>query len=729
MINLLLIASGTVSILLSGIVYLKGRLEASNLSFLLLALSMSLWAWSYVFYNNPIIFDYTFWMKLINFSGVLIVAGIFYFAHTFPTNRLPPLWLQGLFLLLNGWVVYELYFTPDFITGVDLISAGPETRVGMFYPAVAVIWISFTALSIYKLVRNYLTSVGNTRMQFLYIFTGLTIATIAAIVFDAIFPLYIGTSQYFPLSAASSIFFVGLTSYAIVRNKLFDIRLLIARSLAYALLVVTMAALYALGIFGISSLIFENNLGSLAIRNLVYAGLAVVLAFTFQPLSRLFTKLTDKVFYKDRYDPQELLSSLSHIMAVNFQLEPLLSLLLAEITDKLRLARGSFVLVEGEKIYLTKVFGYNFSFTPRPSEIKALSKEPKILVTDDLPEGGLKELLRKFGAALSAPLVAEKDFVGLIFLGEKRSGEILSDQDIKVIEIVAPEISVAIANAKSVDKIERFNVILKDEVDQATKELRRANSELMRLDQLKDEFFSIATHELRTPLTAIRGNAQLIEEYFGEKIRNKDFKEMLSAIEVNSDRLVNIVGEYLNMSRLEQGRMKFAFAQVDIGTLATELTHDLEGSLTAKGLTLKIEGDAPKAWADPDKVKEVLVNLVGNAIKFTDHGGITVRVSRDPAGVKTEVTDTGEGIPKENQILLFKKYQQAGKDSLTKVDQRGTGLGLYISKLMVEAMKGKVWLESSVEGEGTTFAFTLPAASGKEKAESEELRLPALSKA
>lgn len=229
------------------------------------------------------------------------------------------------------------------------------------------------------------------------------------------------------------------------------------------------------------------------------------------------------------------------------------------------------------------------------------------------------------------------------------------------------------------------------------------------LERSKDEFFSIASHELRTPLTAIRGNTALIQQYFAGQIKDPSLKEMIEDIHQSSTRLIDIVNEFLNVSRIEQSRIQYHKASLGILGLAKEVTEELMPLATQKGLYLRIEEgiSPPIVYADKDRVKEVLVNLIGNALKFTTQGGIAIRFISEGHFVKCSVIDTGKGMAPPNQKLLFRKFQQAGSNILTR-DMNGTGLGLYISKLMIEAMGGKIWLEASQEGRGSIFSFTLP---------------------
>lgn len=232
------------------------------------------------------------------------------------------------------------------------------------------------------------------------------------------------------------------------------------------------------------------------------------------------------------------------------------------------------------------------------------------------------------------------------------------------------------------------------------------------LERSKDEFFTIASHELRTPLTAIRGNAELILTHFTSQITDDRFRQMISDMYAASMRLIEIVNDFLDMSRLEQGRMQFAQAAFNISKTANEVVGELGTLANTKGLKLDIAQNdpLPEVWADPKLTKQVVINLISNAIKFTEKGSVTIRLSHQNDHVVVEVQDTGKGIAPEMQSLLFRKFQQAGESLITRDTTKGTGVGLYISKLLVEGMGGSIQLKESVPGKGSTFTFTLPVA-------------------
>lgn len=230
------------------------------------------------------------------------------------------------------------------------------------------------------------------------------------------------------------------------------------------------------------------------------------------------------------------------------------------------------------------------------------------------------------------------------------------------------------------------------------------------LQRSRDEFFSIASHELRTPLTAIRGNASLIKDHYSSKLKDKELVEMIDDIEESSIRLIDIVNDFLNMGRLEQGRMQFDVSDFDLVELAEETVKHYQ--VTGSRMKLYLKVDKPKekivVHADKDKVRQVLINLIGNGLKFTEKGGIEISFKKEENSACIFVKDTGRGIDVKNQSLLFRKFQQAGSSLYTRDTTKGTGLGLYISKLMVEGMKGKIWLDKSSTKEGSVFAFCVP---------------------
>ncbi len=225
---------------------------------------------------------------------------------------------------------------------------------------------------------------------------------------------------------------------------------------------------------------------------------------------------------------------------------------------------------------------------------------------------------------------------------------------------------------------------------------------------LKNEFFSIANHELRTPLTVIRDYAQLMKFQFSKVVKDPKFDHMADSIDQAGAQLIGVVNVYLDAARMETGKIPFQsqpFALADIaGTLAPQLT----ATAKAKGVAVTVDcpPTLPLVLADKDRVQQVILNLFGNAMKFTDSGSITVKAEAAGDKMSVYVTNTGRGMDQAAQNMLFKRFSQVqSKDAL-----RGSGLGLFISKKLVEQMGGTIQVESSAPGVGSSLSFTLPLA-------------------
>lgn len=244
-------------------------------------------------------------------------------------------------------------------------------------------------------------------------------------------------------------------------------------------------------------------------------------------------------------------------------------------------------------------------------------------------------------------------------------------------------------------------------IEKLAEDLEHANERLKELDQMKSEFLSIASHQLRAPITAVRGYAANVAE--GEYGPVPDhLKEPLGTIQESARLMAQSIEDYLNISRIEQGRMKYEKSNFDIADIAKKVVLELAPVAAKKKLALTVE--APEDLnvnADIGKIKQVFTNLVDNSIKYTEQGSVTVKVTKEGANARVTVLDTGVGIPAEEIGGLFEKFKRAR--GANKVNTTGTGLGLYVAKQLVEGNDGKIWIESDGAGKGSRFIFELPS--------------------
>ena len=239
-------------------------------------------------------------------------------------------------------------------------------------------------------------------------------------------------------------------------------------------------------------------------------------------------------------------------------------------------------------------------------------------------------------------------------------------------------------------------------------EKKRYERRLKELDRMKSDFVSNVSHELRTPLTAIKGSVDNMLDGLTGDLNEKQTR-YLTRIKSNTDRLARLINDLLDLSRIEAG-INLKSTNLSLETVAREVVDSLRPVAAEKAIALEIKRPqlSLNAWADPDRISQVLMNLLGNAIKFTPtNGKVTVAIEKNGAEwVKVSVSDSGPGIPSEEANRIFDKFYQVTQAEQQKV--MGTGLGLSIAKALVEMHGGKIWIESE-PGRGSTFLFTLPA--------------------
>ena len=254
----------------------------------------------------------------------------------------------------------------------------------------------------------------------------------------------------------------------------------------------------------------------------------------------------------------------------------------------------------------------------------------------------------------------------------------------------------------------------REKIENLAADLEKTNTRLTELDKQKTEFISFATHQLRAPLTAMKGYASLIIEgdlgAVGEKI-----KDAVSRMFESAKTMAIVVDDYLNVSRIELGTMKYNLEPLNMKDLVTEVAAELKPNIEKAGLKFSFNAAGEGPWtvsADPDKWKQVIANIIDNSVKYTPSGSLAVALERVPNAdgtipVRFSVTDTGIGINPAVMPKLFQKFSRA--EGANKVNIHGTGLGLFIAKEIVTAHHGKVWAESEGEGKGSKFIVELPA--------------------
>ncbi len=311
---------------------------------------------------------------------------------------------------------------------------------------------------------------------------------------------------------------------------------------------------------------------------------------------------------------------------------------------------------------------------------------------------------------IATPIVQEDQLLGVLVASSHTRKGYFSEKFVEAFEALSSELALAITNARLYSEVRELNRTLEEKVRERTRELETANRDLQELDRLKSEFLANMSHELRTPMNSILGYTQLVLDEVDGPVTH-DQRKSLERVEKNAQHLLRLINDILDLSKIEAGRLELEIHPFDLGQLAAEVVEDQQSLAEAKGVSCRavLRPGNLRIAADPNKSREVLNNLVNNAIKFTNQGSVTVTVGpkrhRRRDGVEVSVEDTGIGIPAGSTAEIFEAFKQLD-GSVTRT-YGGTGLGLSIAKRLVELHGGVIEVESR-EGEGSRFAVWLP---------------------
>lgn len=691
------------ALLLGLIVIQKGRQKTINILFGLYIFTLTFWVICNLFADTSSSLDATlFWTKFA-VVGPLLVAPIFLnLSFIFPTGSISKL------RLILIWLIPLLMF-PFIPTNLNVKEVfhepwGTDYLPGPLYYPVTILTFGYISWAISNFFTKSKKSPALIKTQLKFIGIGATLTLIIGVITSALLPL-LGYARWAILAPTSTLIMFGAIAYAIVKHKLLDINLIIARSVAYTLSVLTLGGVYVVTFFFIGQTLFgfsQNN-----DQLVFFTMLSLVLIFLFQPILQFYNTLTMSIFYRKAYSSEQLMERVGEIIKSTLSLKTLTHQVLEELAGTIGITRGALVIKDNGGFAVHQI-GYNQTPSFSENQIHNLMKgaDDHLLFFDDLDENAVKMQMRHSNLSVVLPLRVKNTFHGLLTLSEKATGESYTVQDIEVLEILMPQVSVAVQNALSYEEIRRFNVTLKEEVERATTDLKKANRNLKHLDKLKDEFVFIATHELKNPVTAMRGYLSMLQEGIFGKVPEK-MVEPVDQLQASNEQLVELVNDLLQIARSEAKTLSIKTEPALLTQTVEVVAGNVKPLIEQKKLTFnhKKLHEEIVVMADPQRLKEIINNLLSNAIKYSDKGEIRVSYEATETTVTTHVKDQGVGISKEDQKKLFTRFFRAEEEAAKGIP--GTGLGLFIVKQLIEKMGGKIWV-SSQKGEGSTFSFSLP---------------------
>ncbi len=698
-------------------VLLNNPKNLKNKSFFLLTTSISLWLLSLFLADLSTDEAVALWVLRTGlFMGAIMYLMFLLFSFVFPyrskvsRNRLILISLPMLLLAVTS-------LTDLVVPRVSIKDFGAQPEgIGVFYTISDLVGICYLLIGMLVLLYKYRHSNQEQKNQIKFVLLGLFVAIVANIFTGLVLTLLEIETNFILFGSFSLFIFALFVAYAIVRHSFFDIRPLVARSVAYILTTLSIGSIFGIVAFSVADRITSQIPNSVVFERITYTILALLLVIIFQPTLRFFNRISNRFFYQDAYDPQQALAELNKILVGNIDLHPLLRMSSELIRDTLKTKYAMFVVAdvssEKERLIGTKQDVDNSQLELIEAEAPRIRK--KVLDINSLSEGNkrLKDAMADQDVSVVAKIVLgsrANSHDGLILVGDKLSGNPYNSEDMTLLEIMVDELAIAIQNAMRFEEIQAFNVTLQQKVDEATKKLRANNEKLKELDQSKDEFISMASHQLRTPLTSVKGYVSMVMEGDAGKL-SKQQRDLLGQAFASSQRMVYLIADLLNVSRLRTGKFVIENKPTVLNEVVETEMGQLQEAAKSKQQTLVYEKPKkfPALMLDETKIRQVIMNFTDNALYYTPAGGhIEVKLQDFKDHIEFTVTDDGMGVPQSEQHHLFTKFYRAGNARKARPD--GTGLGLFMAKKVIVAQGGAVIFHSE-EGKGSTFGFSFPKA-------------------
>ncbi len=707
---LVLNSSVAVAIVILGlVVFLTNKRSRINHLFSLFSLSTAVWVVAACVSNDIRLGD------KVSLYGNYLVFMFSYFASFFL------LWFVVRLVSVEQ-VVKRLRIISPFVIFVGALSATPlvvagvtpqehvyAVEFGVLAPLYGVLLIGQLIASVVILVLGLKGARSRNRRQIIIIIRALIVALPVLVITQFIAPAMTGSFEI----TDSGILIMALPVYAlyisVFRHGLFDIRLAAIRSVGYGLTIAAMAGVYILLAYAVSFVFFGGNVTSGVGLSPANIAIALILAFIFQPIKHFFDQATNRIFYRGEYDTEEFFRGIGRILSFDTDLRMLLRQTSEYVSNNLKADRV-FFYINGRGVFgergLRKT---SFPAVDIDEIVRYYQKHheaSEAIVEGFVQDEAIKRILMSHRVKIVLPLILQKNVIGCLFIGEHKSRG-FSPRDVRTLESISNELTIAVQNSLSVEEIRELNQTLQRKVEDATKELRASNRQLQKLDEAKNEFMSMASHQLRTPLTSIKGYLDMVLQGDLGKV-NATQKTVLSEAFLSSERMVALINDFLNVSRLQTGKFTIDRREGDLKEVVKGQVRMLKVVAKQHDLVIKeaIDKNVPVMDMDADKLQQVVLNFIDNAIYYSKPK-TTIQVKLEMKGKEVEFTvqDTGIGVPQEEQAGLFGKFFRASNAKKRRPD--GTGVGLFLTKKVITLHGGQV-IFSSEENKGSTFGFRLP---------------------
>jgi len=707
--NLIYVLIACVGFFLAYFVFSKNRKSSINIFFSLYTIFLIGWVISlYLFYNSDQQ-DVLFFGRL-NFVVIEIVAYFgFYFGYFFPKKIFQFNTIFHIIVLL--WLFFLVYLT--MFTGLidknEIIELdGIKTVFGELYFIFVLHFIILVSLIFILPLCKYKKLNKLYQQQVIYFTLGSSLSIIIGTITNIIMPYFFDIYNLQIIGPIGLFFFFGFTSYAIIKHQLLDIKIVIQRSLVYSLVFSFIIGIYLFLIF-IAGLFFSQSadLASITIALIT----TIISVYTVPMIERYFMRVTDYIFFKDKYDYSEALFDLSEVLNKNINLETLLKKIGVKLKEIFKIEQLLIILPERKIVlgidgristklnrhmewYMRVIEGDNMLMINN-------SKEARLAKTADerkCEHESYKILLgngKKFHVAMTVPIRLDNKLIGILAMGDKISGDMYTAEDCSLLKTFSYQAAVALEKSQLYEKAKNYSVELEKEVRERTGKIQSLQEEqkLMMLE---------IAHGMQTPLTIIKGEMRDLEEQIEDK-------KNIEVLENTIDRISKFIYDMLKLARMENQGSNFKKEKFDLSELLFELVESFE--IICNDKDIKIEQDIASGiymLGDQGEIAELITNLASNSIKYMDSQRekvIKLELKKDAGKIKFVLVDTGVGIDKDGLKKIFNRFYRINDDD--HAGKSGTGLGLAICKEIVEHHNGTIEVRSE-KGKGTVTNIYFP---------------------
>ena len=694
------------------VVFLKKWDVAINRLFFIVTIVFGIWQFgTFMMFISNRDESIVFWDRFIYLGVVFMPAFQYHFSLLVThSNRIRKMMLAISYIL--SVVFLFLSRTDYFVSGVYHYKWGAHTIAQLLHHFFLIFFFFYIFALLYNFYRYFQESnsvIERHRITYYVV----AFAILNLIGGTAYLPAYkIGI---YPISLIAPLVFSVLIAYAIVVHRLMDIKLVMRKwsvilSSVFTILIFAFAVQYA----------FERYFGRFAeFSNWVNLLILVAALPAFSSVRNYYYYLANKYFFTSLYDSRQVLVRLGDRLRSTLDINKIYGFISATLVSSFH-TKATAILVKNikeEKYEAAFNNGFQLGderlFLENKSLFDRLFRYSEPIIVEELKTGlrpedaAALDFLIKKNVAIMMPLNLKSETLGLIVLSAKESGDMYNEEDLETLRAIAAQSAVAIKNAELYEETKNFSITLQKEVDRQTAELKNANIKLQQLDKAKTEFISIASHQLRTPLSIIKGFvSMMLEGTYGQI--SDEVKDKLKKTYESAERLIRLVDALLDLSHIESGKIRLEMKKMDLARMAASVVEELAPEAEEKNINLKFKDPGREYFilGDEEKLRQVVMNLIDNAVKYTKEGEVEVYFEEKGKNVRLAVKDTGMGMRKEEIAILFQKFVRGSEAAHYHTE--GTGIGLYVAKRLLEEQKGEIGAASEGEGKGSEFFILMP---------------------